>query len=72
MFRAPELIDLIRKKRDVTCSLDRNGQSSLVLCAVSGDTARQDLASLGDVLSQSSGVLIDYKDTATLRCTFSE
>ena len=53
-----QLIDLIRKKRDVTCSLDRNSQSSLVLCAVAGDAARKDLASLRDVLSQSSGVLI--------------
>ena len=39
-------------------SLDRDGQSSLVLGAIAGDTSGQDLAALGDVLSQLAGILI--------------
>ena len=38
-----------------------NGQCSLVLCAVTGDSARKDLSSLGHVSLQFVGVLvIDY------------
>ena len=39
-------------------SLDRDGQSSLMLRAVAGDAARKDLASLGDKLLQLRGVLV--------------
>ena len=51
-------VDLIRKQRDVTCSLDCDGQRSLVSCAVSGDAARKDLTSLGDISSQRCDILI--------------
>ena len=51
-------VDLIRKQCDVARSLDRDGQRSLVGSAVSGDAARKDLTSLGDISSQRCDILI--------------
>ena len=51
-------VDLIRKQCDVARSLDRDGQRSLVGSAVSGDAARKDLTSLGDISSQRCNILI--------------
>ena len=42
----------------MTCTLDRNGDRSLVLCAVSCDAARKDLAALRDVSLELCGVFV--------------
>ena len=39
-------------------SLDRDSECSLMLCAVSGDAARKDLASLRDILLQLCYILV--------------
>lgn len=48
----------VRHKGHVAGSLDRDGQSSLMLRAVAGDAARKDLASLGDKLLQLRSILV--------------
>ena len=42
----------------MTCSLDRNGQRSLMSGAVAGDAARKNLSSLGNIFLQCSDILI--------------
>lgn len=39
-------------------SLDRYGQSSLMLRAIAGNASRKNLASLGDILLQLRGILV--------------
>lgn len=48
----------IRHKRDVTSSLDRSGNCSLMLCAGPGDSSRKDLSSFGSILLQSCHILV--------------
>ena len=48
----------VRKKCYLTCSLDSDGQLTLVLCASAGYTTRKDLCALGNELSETSGVLV--------------
>ena len=52
------LVHLVRQQSDVTCSLDCERERSLVTRAVSGDAARKNLTSLGDVLLQRCNILI--------------
>lgn len=52
-----------RQKCNVSCALDGNGQSSLVLCTCTCHTLRQDLAALGNELAKTSCILvIDFLD----------
>jgi len=52
---------------NVAGTLDSNGQLTLMLCTCTGDTAGQDLRSLGNELLQTNGILvIDFID---LICT---
>ncbi len=48
----------IGHQRDMTGSLDRNRQRSLVLCAVSCDSSRKDLPALGDKSLELVGILV--------------
>jgi hypothetical protein len=43
------LIAHVRHHCQMTCSLDRNGKCSLMLCTVAGNTARKNLSSLRDI-----------------------
>lgn len=55
------LVHLVRKQSNVTCSLDCERKRSLVARAVSGDAARKNLTSLGDVLLQRCNILVIYR-----------
>lgn len=55
------LVHLVRKQSNVTCSLDCERKRSLVTRAVSGDAARKNLTSLGDVLLQRCNILVIYR-----------
>ena len=44
-----ELVLYVRHKCNVTCSLDRYSERSLMLCTVACDSSRKDLTSLRDV-----------------------
>ena len=46
----PALFYGVGKHGKVSCSLDRNGKLSLMLCAVAGDPSGKDLTSLRDIL----------------------
>ncbi len=48
----------IRHKSDMSCSLNGYGELSLMLCASTGDSARENLGSLGYALAKSCNVLI--------------
>src|SRR5262249_43816143 len=48
----------VRKQRDLTGVLHRDGDVALVLAAVAGHPAGADLAAVGDVLPQQRGVLV--------------
>jgi len=52
------LVHLVRQQSDVARSLDCERERSLVTRAVSGDAARKNLTSLGDVLLQRCNILI--------------
>ena len=58
LYCACGLVHLVRQQSDVTCSLDCERERSLVTRAVSGDAARKNLTSLGDVLLQRCNILI--------------
>src|SRR5271156_1395133 len=48
----------VREQRHLACVLDRGGDVALVPGAVPGNPARADLAAVGDVLAQQTGVLV--------------
>lgn len=48
----------IRKQGHGSGTLDGNCKCALMLCAVAGDTTRQNLAALGHILSQAIAVLV--------------
>ena len=48
----------IGHKRKMTCSLDRYGKRSLMLCTVAGNSSRQDLAALGNVFPKLCYILV--------------
>ena len=65
-----ELVHYVRHQGNVTCSLDSNGQCSLMLCASTGNTTRKDLTSLRYILLQLSCILvIDYAVLITAEYT---
>lgn len=48
----------IRNQRKLSCSLHSNRQLSLMLCTRSGDPARQNLSTLGNILAQQIHILV--------------
>ena len=52
------LLYSVRQQGNVSSTLDCYSQSSLMLCTVSGDTARKDLTSLGYVSLQLVNILV--------------
>lgn len=52
------LFQCIWHKSNVSCSLYRNRQSSLMLCAVSGNSSRKDFSSLRNISLQHCRVLV--------------
>ena len=54
----------------MSCSLDRNRQRALMLCAVAGDAARKDLAALGDISLKLVDILV--ADLAVLATEYAD
>lgn len=52
------LVCRVRQKSAESCSLDSLGQLTLMISTGAGDTAGQDLCTLGHALSELSGILI--------------
>lgn len=50
----------VRKKSDVSCSLDSNCKFSLVVCAGTGNSSGKNLGTLGHALSELSSILVIY------------
>ena len=50
LFVPPELVANVRQERYLSCAFDGGGKTTLMLCAGTRNTARENLGSLGDAL----------------------